>query len=151
MRPSNRLFNFHFLITKLFAPKQAQLSALINDTLIKQRNLTGSAYTIYKREVFQHSDYPKDHLSVPHESLITQFDECVVQTRELSKLRQRVQEYLSYALYKHPTDRVWKFIPEFVHSWLEAPYNGKVSDDIPDWFTQLCKELLLLRIIYAND
>ena len=151
MRTSNRLFNFHFLVRELFAPKQAQLSALINDTLIKQRNLTGSAYTIYKGKVFQHSDYPKDHLSVPHESLITQFDECVVQTKELSKLRQRVQEYLSYSLYKYPNDRVWKFIPESVHSWLEAPYKGKVSDDIPDWFNQLCAELLLLRIIYANN
>ena len=107
MRPSNRLFNFHLLITKLLAPKQAQLSALINDTLIKQRDLTGSAYTIYKGEVFQHDDYPKDRLSIPHESLITQFDECAVQTRELSKLRHRVHEYLSYTLYKYATDRVW--------------------------------------------
>lgn len=151
MRPHNRLFNFHLLIVKLFAPKQAQLSALINDTLIRQRNLTGSAYIIYKGEVFQHSDYPKDYLSVPHESLIAQFDECVVQIREFYKLRQRVHEYLSYMLYKYPAERVWKFIPESVHSWLEAEYKGKVSDDIPDWFNQLCAELLLLRIIYAND
>ena len=151
MRPSNRLFNFYFLITKLLAPKQAQLSALINDTLIKQRALTGSAYTIYKSEIFQHVDYPKDRLNIPHESLITQFDECVIQTRELNKLRQRVHEYLSYMLCKYPTDRVWKFIPESVHSWLEASYKDKVSDDIPDWFNQLCAELLLLRIIYADN
>lgn len=151
MRPSNRLFNFHLLIVKLLAPKQAQLSALINDTLIKQRDLTGSAYTIYKGKVFQHINYPKDRLSMPHESLLAQFDECVIQTRELSKLRQRVHEYLSYMLYKYPTDRIWKFIPESVHSWLEASYKGEVSDDIPDWFNQLCAELLLLRIIYAND
>lgn len=151
MKPSNRLFNFYLLIVKLFAPKQAQLSALINDTLIKQRALTGSACVIYRGELFRHEQYPKDRLSTPHETLIAQFDECVVQTRELSKLRYRVHEYLSYMLYKYPTDRVWKFIPESVHSWLEASYKGKVSDDIPDWFTQLCAELLLLRMIYAND
>lgn len=147
-RSSINIFN---LVKRLFVPKELQVKTLVVEVLVKQRELTGSACVIYKGELFRHEQYPKDRLGNPHSTLLSQFDECVAQTKELNKLQQRVSEYLSYSLFKHPTDNVWKYVPTSVHSWLGAEYKGKVSDDIPDWFTQLCAELLLLRMIYAND
>lgn len=143
--------HFHQLIKLLFTPKQLQVCAMVNEALTKQRKLTGSAYVIHKGEILRHEQYPKDHLSNPHSTLLSQFDDCVAQHRELNKLEHKVSEYLAYKMYKHPNDKLWKYIPASVHSWLGAEYKGKVSDDIPDWFTQLCAELLLLRMIYAND
>lgn len=143
--------HFHQLIKLLFTPKQLQITAQVNDVLIKQRKLTGSAYVIHKGIIYHHDQYPRDRLSTPHTSLISEFDECVVQTKELNKLQHKVSEYLAYKMFKNPNDKLWKYIPDSVHSWLGAEYKGKVSDDIPDWFTQLCAELLLLRMIYAND
>lgn len=143
--------HFHQLIKLLFTPKQLQVCAMVNEVLTKQRELTGSAYVIHKGELFRHDQYPKDCLSISHSTLLSQFDDCVAQTKELNRLQQKVSEYLAYKMYKHPNDKLWKYIPASVHSWLGAEYKGKVSDDIPDWFTQLCAELLLLRMIYAND
>lgn len=151
MRRHNRIFNFHQLIKLLFTPKQLQVCAMENEALTKQRELTGSACVIHKGELFRHDQYPKGRLSNPHSTLLNQFDECVVQRRELNRLQHKVSEYLTYKMFKNPNDKVWKYIPDSVHSWLGAEYKGKVSDDIPDWFTQLCAELLLLRMIYAND
>ena len=150
MRRRGRL-NLFNLIERLFIPKWLQVRTLVNDTLIKQRELTGSAHVIYKGELFCHRQYLMDRLSNPHSTLLNQFDDCVAQRKELDRLQQRVSEYLSYSLFKHPNDDVYKYIPVSAHSWLRVEYKGKVSDDIPDWFTQLCAELQLLRIIYAND
>lgn len=147
-RSSINIFN---LVKRLFVPKWLQVRTLVDELLIKQRELTGSAYVIYKGELFRHEKYPKDHLSNPHSTLLSQFDECVVQRKELNKLQHKVSDYLAYKMFKNPNDKLWKYIPVSVHSWLGAEYKGKVSNDIPDWFTQLCAELLLLRMIYAND
>lgn len=139
------------VITDLFVPKAKQVDALIHEVLLKQKQLTGSARIIHKGQLLNHPSYPKDPIGNAHPSLKPKFDDCIVQVKQLQKLKQQVTEYLIHKQHEYPKQPLWKFMPSSIHSWFDIDFRGKVADDIPQWLDQLCAELCLLRMIYAND